>query len=314
MRGSVSWAGWGYQGADRAPGNSTYSAWSNARSVRRGRGPSVFEVIVVGNEVLRGSVLDTNSNWLAARIYELGAHLRRITTVRDEIDEVSSAIREAIKRGADYVITAGGLGPTFDDLTLSGVAKALGRRLVLNREAAEMLRERYRALAEKGVIGSPELTPARLKMAMLPRGARPLRNRVGSAPGVILRHRAGWIVSLPGVPAELKDIYTNELEPILKRRIRAVKRRRAWMTIKGVTESALAPHIDEIRSRHREVYIKSHPQGIEDGVSKIVLEMLAEGIDERRVERSLGEAAEAMRTALARLGATEVSESGEERA
>jgi len=266
---------------------------------------------VIGNEILNGAVLDTNSNWLADRLYNLGVHLRRITVVRDDLKEISSAIKDAVKRRAEWIITSGGLGPTFDDKTLQGVAIATRRSLALNKEALEMLKERYQKLKELGVVETADLTPARLKMAKLPRGAKPLRNRAGSAPGVLLRYGKSWIACLPGVPAELKDIYTNELEPLIRREAVTVKRRRVWIIVRGVPESTLSPHIDEALARHRNVYIKSHPQGIEDGVSRVVLEILSEDVSEEKASTAVEETAAEIIEKLRSLGAKDIVRSEE---
>ncbi|MEN3047725.1 MAG: molybdopterin-binding protein [Candidatus Caldarchaeales archaeon] len=251
--------------------------------------PSTAEIVVVGNEVLNGEVLDTNSNWLAKRLYASGLVLRRVTAVRDDLREISAAVREALRRKTEWVFTTGGLGPTDDDMTLQGVALATRRRLVLNSEALEMLRERYSRLYEMGVVKERELTPSRLKMAMLPRGARALRNRVGSAPGSMLRHGRSWIISLPGVPSEMKDIYENEVEPVLLRSARRAFRSVGGLVVRGVPESALAPVLSEISRRHRRAYVKSHPKGIEAGHSVVEIVVHGEGRSEEEAKRVVEE-------------------------
>ncbi|RLG55323.1 MAG: competence damage-inducible protein A, partial [Thermoproteota archaeon] len=109
----------------------------------------VFEIITVGNELLDGTVVNTNAAWLAKRISELGFVVRRYTAVGDDIGEIASAIREAIKRGADWIVLSGGLGPTFDDKTLEAVAYALGRKLELNSEALDMVRRKYESYSRE---------------------------------------------------------------------------------------------------------------------------------------------------------------------
>ncbi|MCS7094401.1 MAG: molybdopterin-binding protein [Thaumarchaeota archaeon] len=250
----------------------------------RGKSSSV-EIIVVGNEVLNGEVLDTNSNWLAKRLYASGLHVRRITLVRDDLREIATAIREALRRGTEWVVTTGGLGPTDDDMTLQGVSFATRRKLTLNSEGLEMLRERYAKLYEMGVVRERELTPARLKMAMLPRGAKALRNRVGSAPGSLLKHGRSWIVSLPGVPSEMKDIYENEVEPLILRNAKRVYRYVGGLVVRGVPESTLAPLLSSVSKKSKLVYIKSHPKGIEAGRSVVEVIVHGEGSSEGEVEK-----------------------------
>ncbi|MEM1583293.1 MAG: molybdopterin-binding protein [Nitrososphaerota archaeon] len=234
---------------------------------------TLFELITIGYEILDGRILNTNSKWLAENITAMGGKVTRMVTVGDSIKDISSSIREALKRKVDWIITSGGLGPTYDDLTLQGVAKAINRRLVLNKTAYEMLKERYRMLAEKGVVESPELTPARLKMAMLPRGAKPLRNRVGSAPGVLLKYGKTWVACLPGVPSELYSIFDEELKPLLLKTIRKVFRIDKTLNIRKVAESSLAPKIEQIIRKYHGVYVKTHPKTIEGGISRIEIQI-----------------------------------------
>ncbi|MEN2974112.1 MAG: molybdopterin-binding protein [Candidatus Caldarchaeales archaeon] len=234
---------------------------------------TLFELITVGYEILDGRILNTNSKWLAEKITGMGGRITRMITIGDSIPDIKSSIRDALKRGVDWIITSGGLGPTYDDLTLQGVGKALNRRLVLNTKAYEMLKERYVKLAEEGVVESSELTPARLKMAMLPRGSKPLRNPVGSAPGVLIKHGRTFIACLPGVPAELQSIFEEELQPIIIKTIRKVYRADRVLRIRRIAESSLAPKIEELVRRYPETYIKSHPKSIEAGISRIEIQI-----------------------------------------
>lgn len=266
------------------------------------------EIIVIGNEILNGSIKDTNSGWLAERLYELGLSLRRITTVRDDISEISRAIKEAMRRGAKWIITSGGLGPTFDDITLEAVAKAVGRKLVVNEEAVKMLKERYERLHAQGIIKDAELTRSRLKMAIMPKGATPLRNNAGSAPGCLVKSKGVNIVSLPGVPRELMDIFENEVKPRIEQEAKRLFRARIWLRVKGVPESVYAQELEKIyRSLRRKVYLKSHPQGIIDGVSMTRIELVSEELTKEKAEANLIKAEQMVREMLEKFGAIEVS-------
>ena len=88
-----------------------------------------IEILIIGNEILIGKTQDTNSNWMAKRITKFGHKLRRITTIGDELEEISSALRNILKREPDIIITSGGLGPTFDDMTLEGISRAVDREI-----------------------------------------------------------------------------------------------------------------------------------------------------------------------------------------
>ncbi|MEM2876373.1 MAG: molybdopterin-binding protein, partial [Candidatus Bathyarchaeia archaeon] len=90
------------------------------------------ELISVGNELLIGKIVNTNANWLAKRVTTLGLRVKRITTVGDDVNEIATVLQESLSRKPRFIVVTGGLGPTFDDMTLEGVAKALGCELKLN--------------------------------------------------------------------------------------------------------------------------------------------------------------------------------------
>lgn len=265
---------------------------------------TTFEIISVGNELLIGKVVNTNASWLAKRITEMGGFVRRITDVRDDLSEISSAVKEALRRGTEWIITSGGLGPTFDDMTLNGVAKAIKRSLKLNRQAYQMILEKYKEMFERGILKSLEITPERRKMAELPAGAVPLRNRVGTAPGVLIKFGRQRIACLPGVPAELMDIFENELSPIIRKSIKQVRVVEATVIARGVVESALAPAIKDVMSKYPSVYIKSHPKGRESGVSIIELHLTATAPSQEKVEEEVGRAVQELKEKIAALGGT----------
>lgn len=118
--------------------------------------PCTVELLSVGNELLLGNTVNTNAAWLAAKVTSLGSMVTRTTTVRDDLEDISKAIKEAIRRKPDFVITTGGIGPTFDDMTIKAVAKALHLRLGLNRTALKMIREHYaRRFADRKISLTP---------------------------------------------------------------------------------------------------------------------------------------------------------------
>ena len=219
------------------------------------------ELICVGNELLIGKTLNTNAHWLAKRITSLGLKLRRITTVADDLDEISSAVKEALARKPRFIITTGGLGPTFDDKTLEGIAKALNVKLKVNEEALKMVEEKYEEYVKEGRIEKAELTPHRIKMATLPKGAKPLPNPVGTAPGVLLEANNTVIIALPGVPSEMKAIFEESVLPILRREAGNMIFYEAGLEVLGIVESEIAPIIDQVMHDNPYVYIKSHPKG-----------------------------------------------------
>jgi len=125
----------------------------------------IVELLVIGNEILIGKTQDTNSNYMAKRITKYGHKIRRITAVGDELEEISNALRESIDRKPEIIIICGGLGPTFDDMTLQGVAQALNTELELNQHAYDSIKRRYEAAFKKGILKLDGMTKEREKMA-----------------------------------------------------------------------------------------------------------------------------------------------------
>jgi molybdenum cofactor synthesis domain-containing protein len=216
------------------------------------------EVVCVGNELLIGKTINTNASWIAKQIVNMGAMVKRIIVISDDVDEIASVLREALKRKPRFIITTGGLGPTFDDKTLEGIAKALNRKVEVNPKALQMVKEKYETLLKAGRIESYELTPARIKMATIPEKAEPLPNHVGTAPGVLIRVQESVIIALPGVPPEMESIFEESVVPLLKREIGKLVFVEKSIYAVNVVESVLAPLIDQTMHDNPLVYIKSH--------------------------------------------------------
>lgn len=215
------------------------------------------EILAIGNEILLGDVLDSNSNWLCKQITGLGGSVQRVVQLRDDVAAIADELRAALARAPALIITTGGLGPTADDLSLQAVADATDCPLEQHPEALALVRDTFAELARKGYVADANLTPARAKMAMLPRGATPLPNSVGAAPGVLLRVGATSIVSLPGVPSELRAIYEGPLQPQLRAIFGARAYREHLLIAHCNDESVLAPLLEGVAARHPDVYVKS---------------------------------------------------------
>lgn len=261
----------------------------------------IVEILIIGNEVLAGNVLDSNSNWLCQQVSARGGQVRRITVLRDDPAEIKDGLLGALARQPELVLTCGGLGPTQDDLTVAAIGEALGRPVREDAAAYEMIRKLYAWLYERGEVSTPEMLPARAKMAQMPAGAEPLQNQAGAAPGVLLTHAGVTIVSLPGVPAEMKDIFTNSLLPRLSGILPELAY--AERTIKTLVwdESILAPAVDGVAARHPRVYVKSRAQVYGSGVADFVT-LAARGMDAAEVARLLDAAEADLRGKLLLLG------------
>src|SRR6266702_7492655 len=222
------------------------------------------EIVSVGNELLIGHTLDTNSHWIAKRFTKFGWTLQRITVLRDSLPAIKDGVTGALRRKPDLLITLGGLGPTHDDMTLKGIALALNKRLTLNREAFAMVKARYSKLE-----ASTGLTRFRRKMATLPEGAEPLPNPIGTAPGVMIKVGTTRLVSLPGVPSEMKAIFTGSVIPMLEDS-NGEAPKEVSIGLVGIIESALAPALDRTRKAFPGLYFKSHPRGREGGIRSLI--------------------------------------------
>ena len=226
--------------------------------------PPTAEIISVGNELLIGHTLDTNSHWIAKRFTKFGWTLQRITVLRDSLAAIKDGVKGALGRKPELLITLGGLGPTHDDMTLKGIALALNKRLTLNPEAFAMVKARYSKLE-----ASTGLTRFRRKMATLPEGAEPLPNPIGTAPGIMSKVGTTRLVSLPGVPSEMKAIFTGSVISMLKAS-KAEAPKEVTVGLVGIIESALAPALDRTRKAFPGLYFKSHPRGREGGIRSLI--------------------------------------------
>jgi nicotinamide-nucleotide amidase len=223
-----------------------------------------LEIICIGNELLIGKVKDTNAHYLSKQATKLGANVKRVTVIQDTIQEISSSVCEAIARKPQIIITTGGLGPTFDDKTLQGIAKAFNRKLEINSEALEMVKQKCVEYAKKLQLSMEiELTPPRVKMATLPQKTEVVNNPVGTAPGVRVEVLETVLFALPGVPVEMEAMFNETIAPLIKQAVGSSVFCERSIFADNIMESRLAPLIDKVMSDNEEVYVKSHPMRTE---------------------------------------------------
>jgi molybdenum cofactor synthesis domain-containing protein len=215
------------------------------------------EIVAVGRELLTGHTVDSNSAWIAARLTALGARVTRIVAVDDDPAEVAREVAAARRRGAALVITTGGLGPTADDRTLAGLAAALDRPLVEHPGALAFVSRRYAELAAAGAVADGALTAPRRKMAVLPGGAAPIDNPLGTAPGVLVEGADFAALAVPGVPAEMRAVLDAAL-PRLEGRLGRPRHiaEREVRTGSG-DESVIAGAVARVMDAVPGVYLKS---------------------------------------------------------
>ncbi len=215
------------------------------------------EILVIGNEILIGKFQDTNSNWMAKRIAKYGHKLTRITSIGDEKKEISKAIREILKRKPELIITSGGIGPTFDDITIESIAKGLKLEIELDKNVYGLIKKVYERAYDKGILKLREMTKEREKMAYIPVGSIALPNPIGVAPGIKIRHNESTIYIFPGVPSELKKMFREFIQPILaKKKGKFIEK---GFRLKDIGESQLAPYITKLQKKNPKIWIKTHP-------------------------------------------------------
>ncbi|GIW41311.1 MAG: molybdenum cofactor biosynthesis protein [Candidatus Binatia bacterium] len=208
-------------------------------------------LVVIGNEILSGKVVDTNSSFLAQELRKLGVALRRITVVPDEPEEIAEAIR-AVYRTHDVVFTSGGVGPTHDDVTIEGIARGLGRKVVRHPEMERMLREFF----------GEKVNDARLKMAEIPEGAELLFDGGMNFPTLVVEN----IYILPGIPE------------LFRAKFLAIKDRFAvdpyYMRVvyTGEPESSIAEALNATQAAFPELLLGSYPKLDADYRVRITLE------------------------------------------
>lgn len=166
------------------------------------------EIITIGTELLLGEIVDTNSQYLAHSLRNVGIDLHRITTVGDNVNRIAEVIQEASRR-CDIIISTGGLGPTVDDPTRDAVALAVGVKTEFHPELWEQIQARFRKF---GRIP----TENNRRQAYIPVGATAIENPVGTAPIYFLTYDSCLIISLPGVPREMEYLMELEIIPLFR--------------------------------------------------------------------------------------------------
>lgn len=236
------------------------------------------ELLAIGNELLVGQVMDTNSHWLVQQLTGLGAQVRRASMVRDDYHDIGTELRAALERAPKLVITTGGLGPTDDDLTFRAIARTFELPLEIHPEALEMVRRRYEYLATVRDGFDASLNDARRKMAHFPRGAQVLENSTGAAPALAMDLGSTTLVCLPGVPSEMKDIFATSLQPVLARSLGTGCYVERNLFLDRGDESQIAVLLAQVQARHTTVYIKSRGQA-RDGVRHLTVVLARGGED-----------------------------------
>lgn len=221
-------------------------------------------LVVIGNEILSGRTQDKNINYVAVSLGAAGVSLAEVRVIPDIEGKIIAAVNE-LRAEFDYVFTCGGIGPTHDDITASCIAKAFGVAHEIDPRAFAILEAHY---------GAGEFTPARQRMAMIPKGADLIPNPVSAAPGFII----GNVYVMAGVPRIMQAMLDHVVQSL---KGGAVIQSR---TVTSHTpESAIAIGLGEIQDEFPQVEIGSYPF-FQDG--KVGVSVVLRGVDEDSLSRA----------------------------
>ena len=196
------------------------------------------EIITIGDEILIGQIVDTNSAYISKELNKIGISVYQITSVQDEHTHILTALSEANNR-SDLVIVTGGLGPTKDDITKQTFCDFFEDHLVENQEVLKIIHELFRR-----VVKQPPL-PSNLTQALVPSKAEVLPNSFGTAPGLWMQQDKTIFISLPGVPYEMKALMQEEVLPKLQERFQRPYIYHKTILTYGMGESAIAELIKD---------------------------------------------------------------------
>jgi len=242
----------------------------------------VSSIVAIGDELVGGFTLDTNSHWMAERLRLLGYPVKRVTQIRDRPQEIVEQLRRELDdTEITDVFVSGGLGPTPDDRTFAALATALGKELMIWEETRERIERRVQRMHSMGLLESPDVTEGNLRMARIPAGpSHVFKNRRGMAPGGLYEANGKRIFVLPGVPLEMKGIFTEELEPQFLTAGSAATVRELRFTF--AVEARFYPLMRELEEQFPDVSVGSYPNF---ETKELVIRCV--GLDPKRVEAAL---------------------------
>lgn len=234
------------------------------------------EIVTIGDEILIGQIIDTNSAFIAKELNKIGVAVYQITSVQDDRSHILKALKEA-EDNADIVILTGGLGPTKDDITKKTIAEYFDDHLVRNHEVTENIKTLW-----KNYINQIP-SQVNLDQALVPSKAQVLNNIYGSAPGMWLEKNGKVFISLPGVPFEMKSLLTNEVIPKLQKTYKFPYIQHKTILTYGLGESSLAARIeaweDALPNFIKLAYLPS--------LGRVRLRLSAKGMDKAAIDAEM---------------------------
>ena len=233
------------------------------------------EIITIGNELSSGSVQNTNATFIANQLHTIGIEVVKITTVGDDTETIVDALRSAQQK-VSFVIVAGGLGPTVDDITTRAAAEALRRKLVLNKHALNAMEEKFQKFGRT-------MSPHNVKQAYLPSGSALIPNPIGTACGFSLAKSSTLFIFLPGVPREMKRMFEESVTPVIKKEQPETSLVRSRvLKIFGKNESYCDQMLSDVIKSEKEITFAFLPH-----YPEISLKLTMRGNDKKYIEKKL---------------------------
>ena len=221
--------------------------------------PRRIGCLVIADEILGGHVHESNSHWLAQQVKPMGLRFARVEVCSDDLADIVGSVRRFVHDlDLDYAVTSGGLGPTPDDRTMEGIAKALGVPLAAKPDHVAWMRERAAIGHRLGYFDSPEPNEGLLKMCRLPEGAEAMPNELGTALGAIVTAgpKPTTLFTLPGVPREFYRMFEQSVRP----RLHGGSPIHTEDLVLYTEESRLFPVLARLEKEFPDVVLGSYPE------------------------------------------------------
>ncbi|MEW5846656.1 MAG: CinA family nicotinamide mononucleotide deamidase-related protein [Bacteroidota bacterium] len=235
-------------------------------------------ILTIGDELLIGQVIDTNSAWLADKLTTLGFEVTKILSISDNPEAIATSVNELMAQ-SNLTISTGGLGPTSDDRTKQTLCDLFGGELKLHLPSLNLIEQLFQ---KRGL----PLTETNRGQALIPSSCTPILNYHGTAPGMIFQKGDNYLISLPGVPFEMKSLFTESVEPFIKQKFSLPAIVRVTVNTFGIPESFLSDKLTAF-----EEFLKSNDIALAylPSPSGIRLRLTAKGkaIDKEKLENTL---------------------------
>jgi len=233
------------------------------------------EIITIGDEILIGQILDSNSKWIASELNKIGISVYQITSIQDDKKHILKALKEA-EGNVDIIIVTGGLGPTKDDITKLTLVEYFNDKLILNQNVVLHIKAMFAKM-------NYPFTEVNKNQALVPSKCIPLTNEFGTAPGMWFNHSSKVVVSLPGVPNEMKGLMERSVLPKLKEIFQLPFILHKTILTYGMGESMVAERIEEwennLPNYIKLAYLPSY--------GRLRLRLSAKGTDELKLKEGI---------------------------